>query len=353
MENKKIRKIKLSTPFAPEMERKEYPGKVYCYECGMELPYSCHVRKRERTFREKKFIYNEEFAICNICGQEVTVPGMIEANENEFARISRHQYNLVTMEEICGIMKKYHIGKRPLSKVLGLGEITITRYLEGQIPSEKNSQILQSVYSDYTIMERFLEQNKNEISKKSYEKSKIAIDELKRKMVCNSKIEAVAAYVIHSKYEVTNMSLQKLLYYIKAFGMLMLQDTMFPDSCEAWVHGPVFEVIYNKYKDFGKEIITEEKDENLDFGFLLEEKEKIVIDYVLKYFAVYNGTVLREFTHKEQPWNEAREGLWENERSKKLITDEMIFSYFRQMEHIYHLTSDSGVRNYIASLQVL
>lgn len=281
------------------------------------------------------------------------MPGMIEANENEFARISRHQYNLVTMEEICGIMKKYHIGKRPLSKVLGLGEITITRYLEGQIPSEKNSQILQSVYSDYTIMERFLEQNKNEISKKSYEKSKIAIDELKRKMVCNSKIEAVAAYVIHSKYEVTNMSLQKLLYYIKAFGMLMLQDTMFPDSCEAWVHGPVFEVIYNKYKDFGKEIITEEKDENLDFGFLLEEKEKIVIDYVLKYFAVYNGTVLREFTHKEQPWNEAREGLWENERSKKLITDEMIFSYFRQMEHIYHLTSDSGVRNYIASLQVL
>ena len=353
MENKKPRKIQLNTSFAPEPENKKDIGKAYCYECGLEVPYTCHARKRERTFRGRKIVYDEQFAVCNICGQEVTVPGMMEANENEFARISRHQRNLVTIEEIYGIMKKYQIGKRPLSKALGFGEITITRYLEGQIPSEKNSRILQNVYTDCAVMEQYLERNKELITEKSYEKSRNAIDELKKKFFCNSKIEAVTAYVIHSKYEVTNMSLQKLLYYIKAFGMLMLQVNLFPEQCEAWIHGPVYEMIYNKYKNFGKGIITEEQDVNLDFETLLTENEKNVADYVLKHFAIYNGTVLREFTHKERPWNEAREGLGENERSRNTIADDMIFSYFGQMEHLYRLTSEEGLKNYIASLQVL
>ena len=34
------------------------------------------------------------------------------------------------------------IEKRPLSKLLGFGELTITRYLDGQLPSVKYSNIL-------------------------------------------------------------------------------------------------------------------------------------------------------------------------------------------------------------------
>ena len=55
-----------------------------------------------------------------------------------------------------------------------------------------------------------------------------------------TKIELVSLYAIKSSYEVTNLSLQKLLYYIKAFGFIMLQKDVLNESCEAWVHGPVF-----------------------------------------------------------------------------------------------------------------
>ena len=39
------------------------------------------------------------------------------------------------------------IEKRPLSKLLGVGELTITRYLDGQLPSVKYSNILFFIFN--------------------------------------------------------------------------------------------------------------------------------------------------------------------------------------------------------------
>ncbi len=352
-EKKSIRKIKLNTTIVPDINTTAYNTTTYCYECGRMMPYSCHLRKRTRNFQGKSFTYDEEYALCSECNNEVTVPGMMEANEKEFARISRGECEIITIDEIYGMMGKYNIGKRPLSKVLGLGEITITRYLEGQIPSVKNSRLLLSAYRDYSVMEHYLEQNMDKISEKTYLKTKNAIECIKEKATYHSKIQAAAAYVIHSKYEVTDMSLQKILYYIKAFAKLLLNINIFEEQCEAWVHGPVYEKIYNQYKSYGREIIMEEKDTNIQTNSLLSAEEKSVIDYVLRNFAIYNGTVLREFTHKERPWIEARGNLGENERSRKIITDEMIFSYFVQMNHLYKITTEAGLKQYINSLHVL
>ena len=40
------------------------------------------------------------------------------------------------------ILRKYKIGKKPLSKLLGWGEVTITRYINGDIPSKLYSDEL-------------------------------------------------------------------------------------------------------------------------------------------------------------------------------------------------------------------
>lgn len=44
---------------------------------------------------------------------------------------------LVSIDDIEKLMKIYKIGKAPLSLALGFGEVTIPRYLEGQIPSSE------------------------------------------------------------------------------------------------------------------------------------------------------------------------------------------------------------------------
>lgn len=38
---------------------------------------------------------------------------------------------------------------------------------------------------------------------------------------------------------ITNKRLQKLLYYVKAWGLVYFEDGIVNDDFEAWVHGPV------------------------------------------------------------------------------------------------------------------
>ena len=65
----------------------------------------------------------------------------------------------------------------------------------------------------------------------------------------------LSTYVI-AKYDnvgdlVTNKKLQKILYYIKAWGLVYFKNGVIDDDFEAWIHGPVCPSIYKEYKSFG------------------------------------------------------------------------------------------------------
>ena len=67
------------------------------------------------------------------------------------------------------------IEKRPLSKLLGVGELTITRYLDGQLPSVKYSNILFQVLRDEQKMKQYVESNSKEVSVVAVNKVKIIL----------------------------------------------------------------------------------------------------------------------------------------------------------------------------------
>ena len=85
----------------------------------------------------------------------------------------------------------------------------------------------------------------------------------------------------------------------------------------------------------------------------MTKDEKELCDYVLENFAIYNGFVLREFTHKEDPWIEAREGLGETERCTNIILDSCIEEYFNKVDEVYELSQKQGIERYIKSLNVI
>lgn len=51
---------------------------------------------------------------------------------------------MLVFEDIRNLMVVYRIGKAPLSQALGFGEITIIRYLVGQVPSKEYSDIIRN-----------------------------------------------------------------------------------------------------------------------------------------------------------------------------------------------------------------
>ena len=325
---------------------------VLCCNCRTKTDYTMKSREGFRTIKGNNYTYHEQYAVCNLCGEEIMVPGLDDANESEIDNVYRRSNGLITIDEIHAILKKYHIEKRPLSNLLGFGELTITRYLDGQLPSRRYSDLLLKVLNDDNEMLDILHKNRGNITEKAYNKSIKAISDREHLIKDNTKIGFISLYIIQSPYEVTNLSLQKLLYYVKAFGFVMLQRDILNEPCEAWVHGPVFPTVYEKYKKFGREVIPNEEID-ICFENFLSQEELRVIDYVLKRFGIYNGSVLRDLTHKEQPWNDARQGLKKTDRCRNIIHDEDILNYFQKMDIQYSLQEKSGVDQYMKSLDVL
>lgn len=66
----------------------------------------------------------------------------------------------------------------------------------------------------------------------------------------------VARYIINysnqEKYGISNLRLQKLLYFVQAYYLISSGNPCFGDRIEAWDFGPVVPVVYHEFKRFGE-----------------------------------------------------------------------------------------------------
>ena len=183
-------------------------NKVLCAECRSLQPYDIRTEQTVRSWNGADYAFNKRIAICKKCGNQVTVPGLSDLNENDFESKCRIENDYILVDEIEAIIEKYDIEKRPLSRVLGLGEHTIENYLKGQLPSKRYSDMLRRVLTSYLYMKEFYDSNKDSLTKLSADRLEKKLDYYDQINSHNSMIETVAIYILNSKYEITNMSLQ-------------------------------------------------------------------------------------------------------------------------------------------------
>jgi len=105
----------------------------FCIECRKETGYLLQKKDMVKNIRDKEYTFAITVAVCEECGEEMNIPGLIDKNIQEIDEQYRAAEGLVSIDDIEKLMKIYKIGKAPLSLALGFGEITIPRYLEGQI----------------------------------------------------------------------------------------------------------------------------------------------------------------------------------------------------------------------------
>src|SRR5690606_18232950 len=126
--------------------------------------------------------YTGKKAVCTECGSEVYVADIEDENLRALYDTYRQKNGIISLEKILEIPQKYNIGKRPLSLLLGWGEMTFSRYCEGDMPTKQYSDILQKIYDDPAYYKELLEKNKDNLkSLQAYEKSKRKVQELDRK----------------------------------------------------------------------------------------------------------------------------------------------------------------------------
>ncbi|MBF0137457.1 MAG: SocA family protein [Magnetococcales bacterium] len=100
---------------------------------------------------------------------------------------------------------------------------------------------------------------------------------------------------------ISNMKLQKLVYYAQGFHLAMFDKPLFMEPITAWTHGPVVPLLYQEFKKFGSGPIP--RPEEMDFDSFQKEQRKC-LDEVYNVYGQYDAWKLRNLTHDEPPWRE-------------------------------------------------
>jgi uncharacterized phage-associated protein len=323
----------------------------FCIECRKDTEYVLQKKNLTKTIKEKEYIFSITSAVCTECGEEMSLPGLIDKNIKEIDEQYRSIEGIISIEDIEKLIKIYKLGKAPLSLALGFGEITITRYLSGQIPSKEYSDIMKSALASPEYMRRLLVKNRGKIANTAYNKAMAAASQLENLFSVSDKMLRVISCIFESLEEVTPLMLQKLLYFIQGLSYALYGKPMFMEDCEAWIHGPVYPEVYDLFRDFKYNPIEDARFaifEGRENELTLEEKK--VIDLVVGTFGLYGGKVLEKITHNETPWKEARRGYADDIPSNLPITKESIEAYYISVDKQYGIGTKAGLKRYIHNM---
>ena len=261
----------------------------FCTECRKETSYKLRKKTVQKIIRDKPCEFEITVAICDECGEEMDIPGLLDANIRAIDEQYRHAEGIVSIDDIQKIMAIYNIGKAPLSIALGFGEITITRYLSGQMPSKEYSDIIKKALSSPAYMIKLLNENAEKMGETAYNKAMKTAEKTAGLFCVSDKMLLTISYVFEQMREITPLALQKILYFIQGIYMALFDKPLYEEDCMAWTHGPVYEDVYNLFKDFKYNPIDDNRFAIFRDRFEeLDEQERKVIDLVINTFGKYS-----------------------------------------------------------------
>lgn len=135
----------------------------------------------------------------------------------------------------------------------------------------------------------------------------------------------VAKYILEKQGKMSTLKLQKLCYYTQAWSLAWTEEPLFSERIEAWANGPVCPKLFNAHRGMFK--ISSKELHKGDSSKLTEDQED-TIDRVLEYYGKWDPYELREQTHEETPWKQARNGLSDDVVCNTEITQDSMGEYY-------------------------
>lgn len=99
---------------------------------------------------------------------------------------------------------------------------------------------------------------------------------------------------------ITNLKLNKLLYFAQAWALARNGKPLFSDEIQAWDYGPVVPNVYHTFKVCGDNNIEHTADDYSPDKFN-DEDIQLLLD-VYREYGKYSASALVEITHNEKPW---------------------------------------------------
>lgn len=322
---------------------------TFCYPCRKDVEYIENKVQRTCTVKGEAFSYFGFEARCQCCQGELSVEYVDNKDLLAFNHVYRERKELVSLETVKKIPGLYNISQKNLSKLLGWGESTFSRFYKGELPSRQYSERLTEISENPEVYYQLLEKGREKIPEKSYQKTEVAVELLlqnRKEWKISERLENTVRYFLAKTDEITPLALQKLVYYVQGFSVALYGDYFFEEDCQAWVHGPVYPYLYQKFKRYQYAEIHRGNTEETEFT----SNETALLDAVLGHFSCYSGKVLEWFTHQEDPWLSTRGNMPEEFSSQKVISKESIATYFSQVKDKQNIREPEDIKKYSSHL---
>jgi hypothetical protein len=239
---------------------------------------------------------------------------------------------VITSEEIKVILDRYRIGKKPLAKLLGWGETTIIRYMDGDIPTKEYSNKLKLLLDDPEYYYYLLINRKDQLTNVAYRKSKRAV----LSKIMSSKIYAVAYHLVNkSEADICPSYVQFLLYYAQAFSLALNDSELFQDEYAVNSENMPYPKLYENMKRCGIHTIDLHED-------YLSPEEIRLIDEVFECFTWYGPKALYELMAFEKSILKISRDKYNN----KVIAKDTIKEYFKDILVHYNITNYKEICKY-------
>ncbi len=239
---------------------------------------------------------------------------------------------VITSDEIREILEKYRIGKKPLAKLLGWGETTIIRYMEGDIPTKEYSIKLKTILASPEYYYELLMKRQDCLTNVAFKKSKNAV----LKNIMATKIYAASYYIINKNdAEICPSFIQYLLYYTQVFSLALYNKEMFEEDYSINNEQMPYLKLYNNMKRCGIFMLEMGDD-------YLSEQEKELIDAVQDAFSWYGPRAFCTLMSMER----SALKISRDRYNKKIISKENLKEYFQDICKRYKIEGIKDINKY-------
>lgn len=330
------------------MERKKY-----CVYCNRDVDYVIKEITVPMDIKGIEFDYLANIAYCEECKEEIYVAELDDENVRRANRIYRDLQDIIQVNEIEMLLDKYDIGKKPLAKLLGWGEATIIRYINGLTPSREYSDRLKELLNNPYSMKDILIRNKARVSLIASKRLENRINEILEPRADNDEEHStfnVSKFFLNridpeAGEVITHLKLQKLVYYVQAWNLAFFGIPFFTEDCQAWVHGPVFPELYERYKNYGYQPLDKVKDfDEKNFN----PKQRYILKIIWNVYGKYDAKYLEYLTHAEEPWLNVRKGYDEDVRSNVVIGKQEIKDFYTKIKDDHKIEEIKDFERYIS-----
>ena len=304
--------------------------------------------KTTTIIKGEKVEYNETVYFCSTLGEDdedaYFVPSKV-MNENllKARNAYRRMKGLLTSEEIVDFRKKFGLSQVDLSRLLGWGDVTISRYESKTIQDSTYDNELRLIMDNPLEMLKKLEKNKSSFDCDRYGAVKNAIIKaitagnnafIKRQNLANY-------YVLYSEPSIENgytlLNIEKLEQVINYFALkieglgkvLLMKLLWYSDALSYKMNHVAITGLVYRHKPMGalpighNEIISlpgikveEENPETFDYSVYhilpndyddfskLTKSEMAILDQVIDKFCIYNGRQIASYMHEEYAYTQ-------------------------------------------------